>query len=61
MQHVKPAKFGKGEEEGLRLSWDDAKAYMDEHGLAGDKGVFVDKTQEEYVANLGLGPATFDL
>eukprot|EP00973_Karenia_brevis_P010933 1482313-Karenia_brevis.AAC.1 len=34
---------------------------MEDRGLAGDKGVFVDKAQEEYVANLGLGPATFDL
>eukprot|EP00973_Karenia_brevis_P057044 7935384-Karenia_brevis.AAC.1 len=34
---------------------------MDEHGISCDKGFFVDKAQEEYVANLGLGPATFDL
>eukprot|EP00973_Karenia_brevis_P053123 7384771-Karenia_brevis.AAC.1 len=61
MQQVKPAKFGEGDEEGLRLSWDDAKAYMDDHGLTGDQGVFVDKAQEEYVSELGLGTATFDL
>eukprot|EP00973_Karenia_brevis_P034563 4768629-Karenia_brevis.AAC.1 len=61
MQQVKPAKFGEGEEEGLRLNGDDAKAYMEEHGLTGDKGVSVDKAQEESVANLALGPATYDL
>eukprot|EP00973_Karenia_brevis_P024243 3348142-Karenia_brevis.AAC.1 len=61
MQQVKPARFGEGEEEGRRLNWDDAESYMDAHGLSGDKGMFVDKAQEECVANLGLGPATFDL
>eukprot|EP00973_Karenia_brevis_P002561 350009-Karenia_brevis.AAC.1 len=61
MQQVKPAKFGEGEEEGLTLSWDEAQQYMEEHGIAGDKGLYVDKAQEEYVANLGLGTATHDL
>eukprot|EP00973_Karenia_brevis_P081735 11331378-Karenia_brevis.AAC.1 len=58
MQQVKPAKFGEGEEESLRLNWDKAKVYMDDHGLT---QVFVDKAQEEYVTELGLGTATFDL
>eukprot|EP00973_Karenia_brevis_P047629 6610351-Karenia_brevis.AAC.1 len=61
MQQVKPAKFGVGEEDGLKLSWDEAQQYMDEHGIGGDKGLDVDKPQEEYVANLGLGTATHDL
>eukprot|EP00973_Karenia_brevis_P094166 12421097-Karenia_brevis.AAC.1 len=34
---------------------------MEEHGISGDKGLYVDKAQEEYVANLGLGEATHDL
>eukprot|EP00973_Karenia_brevis_P069483 9661729-Karenia_brevis.AAC.1 len=34
---------------------------MDDHGLTGDQGVFVDKAKEEYVTELGLGTATFDL
>eukprot|EP00973_Karenia_brevis_P012825 1742040-Karenia_brevis.AAC.1 len=61
MQQVKLVKFGEREEEGFRLSWDDAGSYMEEHGISGDKGLFVDKAQEEYVAKLGLGPATHDL
>eukprot|EP00973_Karenia_brevis_P058347 8123564-Karenia_brevis.AAC.1 len=61
MQQVRPAKFEDGEEEGLRLSWNEAKACMGGHGLAEDQGVFVDKAQEEYVTELGLGTATLDL
>eukprot|EP00973_Karenia_brevis_P080779 11207342-Karenia_brevis.AAC.1 len=38
MQQVKPAEFGEDEEEGIRLSWDDAESYMEEHGISGDKG-----------------------
>eukprot|EP00973_Karenia_brevis_P022479 3094744-Karenia_brevis.AAC.1 len=38
MQQVKLAKFGEGEVESLRLSWDEAKAYMEDHGLTGDQG-----------------------
>eukprot|EP00973_Karenia_brevis_P050346 6988149-Karenia_brevis.AAC.1 len=30
-------------------------------GWGGDKGVLVDRAQEEYVKDLGLGPATYDL
>eukprot|EP00973_Karenia_brevis_P040466 5592475-Karenia_brevis.AAC.1 len=56
LQQVKPDRFGglEGEEEGLKLTWDEAKTYMDEHGLGGDKGVFVDRAQEDYVTDLGL-------
>eukprot|EP00973_Karenia_brevis_P024012 3312954-Karenia_brevis.AAC.1 len=61
MQQVKPAKFGEGDEEGLRLKWEEAQAYMADYGLSGDQGVYVDKAQEEYVDKLGLGTATFDL
>eukprot|EP00973_Karenia_brevis_P010011 1353315-Karenia_brevis.AAC.1 len=65
MQQVKPAKFGEREEEGLNLSWDDAESdaesYMEEHGLAGDRGLYVDKAQEEYVSNLDLGEPTHNL
>eukprot|EP00973_Karenia_brevis_P073179 10165764-Karenia_brevis.AAC.1 len=52
MQQEKPAKSGEGDEESLRLSWDDAQSYMEDHGISGDKGCFVDKAQEECVANL---------
>eukprot|EP00973_Karenia_brevis_P040492 5597996-Karenia_brevis.AAC.1 len=34
---------------------------MEEHGISGDKGLDVDKAQEEYVANLGFGEATHNL
>eukprot|EP00973_Karenia_brevis_P071387 9916137-Karenia_brevis.AAC.1 len=34
---------------------------MEDHGLTGDQRVFVDKAQQEYVPELGLGTATFDL
>eukprot|EP00973_Karenia_brevis_P074783 10392957-Karenia_brevis.AAC.1 len=61
MQQVKPAKFGEGEEEGLRLIWDEAQGYMADHGLSGDQEVYVDKAQEEYVDKLGLGTAIYDL
>eukprot|EP00973_Karenia_brevis_P041948 5806606-Karenia_brevis.AAC.1 len=61
MQQVKPAKFGEGEEEGLRLSWEDAESYMEEHGITGDKGLYVDKAQEEYVSNLGRTWASLPL
>eukprot|EP00973_Karenia_brevis_P006228 848517-Karenia_brevis.AAC.1 len=34
---------------------------MEDHGLGEDKGVLVDKAQEEYVRELGLGSATYEL
>eukprot|EP00973_Karenia_brevis_P059699 8310730-Karenia_brevis.AAC.1 len=34
---------------------------MEEHRIGGDKGLYVDRPQEEYVANLGLGTASQDL
>eukprot|EP00973_Karenia_brevis_P007929 1075172-Karenia_brevis.AAC.1 len=37
-QQAEPDKFGEGDEEGLRRLWDEAREYMEEHGLGGDKG-----------------------
>eukprot|EP00973_Karenia_brevis_P009308 1260603-Karenia_brevis.AAC.1 len=34
---------------------------MEDHGIEGDQGLYVDKNQEEYVANLGLGEPTHEL
>eukprot|EP00973_Karenia_brevis_P034049 4696998-Karenia_brevis.AAC.1 len=34
---------------------------MEEHGLVGDQGVFIDRAQENYVTDIGYGTATYNL
>eukprot|EP00973_Karenia_brevis_P078567 10907290-Karenia_brevis.AAC.1 len=45
-------------EQGLHLNWDGAQAYINEHKVTGDARPFVDRTQQEYIEGLGLGPDT---
>eukprot|EP00973_Karenia_brevis_P074817 10397736-Karenia_brevis.AAC.1 len=57
MQQVKLAKFKEGEEEGLRLNWDDAQPYMDAHGLSGDKGGVCGQGTGGICGQFGVGPS----
>eukprot|EP00973_Karenia_brevis_P002398 323136-Karenia_brevis.AAC.1 len=43
------------------MSWDAAGEYMEDHGIQGDYGPYVDRAQEEYVYNKGIGSATREL
>eukprot|EP00973_Karenia_brevis_P042409 5870471-Karenia_brevis.AAC.1 len=61
MQQVKPDKFQEDSEEGLRLTWDEAKSYKTQHNMEGDLGGLVDKSQEEYVTDIGYGEVTYEL
>eukprot|EP00973_Karenia_brevis_P039946 5514104-Karenia_brevis.AAC.1 len=55
LRQVMPDKFQEDSEEGLRLTWDEAKAYETQHHMEGDLGVLADKPQEEYVTDIGYG------
>eukprot|EP00973_Karenia_brevis_P086116 11943047-Karenia_brevis.AAC.1 len=59
LQQVKPDKVKEGSEEGLRLIWEEAKAYKEENGLEGDQGVIIDRAQEEYVTDIGYNTTTY--
>eukprot|EP00973_Karenia_brevis_P087826 12182658-Karenia_brevis.AAC.1 len=61
LQQVKPDKFKEGSEEGIRLDWEEAKAYKADNGLGGDQGVLVDRAQEEYATDIGYGEMTYEL
>eukprot|EP00973_Karenia_brevis_P086917 12053883-Karenia_brevis.AAC.1 len=54
-------RFKEVSEEGLRLSWEEARAYKEEHGLVGDLRVTVDRAKEEYVTDIGYTQSTDDL
>eukprot|EP00973_Karenia_brevis_P020070 2754014-Karenia_brevis.AAC.1 len=54
MQPVKPSKFHQEEAE----DWDEAGAYIHEHGIIGDAGPYVDKHHEKHVEGIGLDNKT---